>query len=97
MGTDNSSNPTSQEIPDNNSTVVATNSKQSAPFIECARNGHRDTIEGSIEFLSKTVQISKSHQTIKFSWLINIPLGNSGQMILDDKQKIFLYKFDDFI
>lgn len=45
------SNASRQEIPDDDSTVIAADCKQRAPPVKGASQGHADTIQSSISFL----------------------------------------------
>lgn len=49
--TDYFSDASCQEIPDDNSAIITANSKQSAPPVKGASQGHADTIQSSISFL----------------------------------------------
>ena len=49
---DDFSNSSCQEIPDDNTSVVAANGEQRATLVEDARDCHTDTVEGAIEVLN---------------------------------------------
>jgi len=63
VGTDDFGNATSQEVPYNNTTIIATDSQQSAMFVKCTCQCHTDAIQCAIGVLH---QESKAVlQTIK--------------------------------
>ena len=49
---DDFGNPSCEEVPDDDPTIVAPHSQQGAPAVEGAGEGHADTVQSAICFLS---------------------------------------------
>lgn len=50
--TDNFGNAASQEIPDDDTAIVAAHRQQRAPAVKCAGEGHANAIQGAICLLA---------------------------------------------
>ena len=57
VGTDDLSDASREEVPDDDAPVVAAHRQQGAPAVEGAGEGHTDTVEGAICLLSKVLNM----------------------------------------